>query len=81
MLKITKICNDTKKVAKSIILNNPVESVNFPINLKSDLGFQNMLIAKTTPYSNTAINIIACVPINQVSIALKPEKIKNFNSM
>ena len=73
MLKITKICNDSRNVIKSIILNRPGASINFPINLKSVLGFQNILIAKTTPYSTTASRMIACVAINQDSIALNPE--------
>ena len=59
MLKITKITNDTRKVEKSMILKSPGASTIFPINLKSDIaGFHTMLIAKTTPYSNTANKMI-----------------------
>ena len=58
----------TKKKNRSMFLINFSGSRFFPLIVL----LKNFLNAKRIPYSNMAINIGACIPINHTSMELKP---------
>ena len=61
MLNIVKKVKDIMKVTKSILFQTCLF-----------LGWKNFLIAKTIPYCIIAVKMGTWVPMNHVSIRLKP---------